>query len=498
MVERAALIRKSPSLAAAPRRSSARESHPLRATFPGLGTGARLSEPVRRAVEPRFGHSFSDVRVFADDRAEQVAAAHSAEAVSVGSDVVLGRGASTRADDPTLIHELAHVAQQHHIPVSRADGLPVSSPGDALEAKAERSASAVRSGRFSPPVPLLTPVLARQGTRRPVVKGALKVPPLGTNLQLPATIGSTRLFEVNAHKVRCLAAVRASQESAIRGAITPMARQLAGDNALITAASDRVKLLIIASTTTRFALLHGTPVLMIDPADAEVETVAHEMGHALFRHYGIQASAKPTPNLGAVNARQRLAHLFGELAATKQLTFHGKTHAAGHWMVDPSQWWRVKAGSKAVIEHPWDDPDEFFGSAKAAFQIDRVGLRNSMARFARLDPRVKQPAKELLRLLGGLLSNRLPGTALAAAARKPAQARLAKLTGPSNVQATVMPRTPLAYLLVPSSRPAPKSTTPGVTAPSVPKGKEHKSLIDSVIRKDFRDKILDSVKDRSL
>jgi hypothetical protein len=77
--------------------------------------GQPLDAGTRAELEPRFGHSFADVRVHADGRAAESAAAVSAHAYTVGRDVVFGAGryAPASAEGRRLIaHELAHVVQQ--------------------------------------------------------------------------------------------------------------------------------------------------------------------------------------------------------------------------------------------------------------------------------------------------------------------------------------------------------------------------------------------------
>jgi len=77
--------------------------------------GSPLDAATRAQMEPRFGHSFANVRVHADGRAAESAAAVGAHAYAVGSDVVFGAGkyAPWAADGRRLIaHELAHVVQQ--------------------------------------------------------------------------------------------------------------------------------------------------------------------------------------------------------------------------------------------------------------------------------------------------------------------------------------------------------------------------------------------------
>ncbi len=80
-----------------------------------LGGGKPLPEATRAFFEPRFGHSFANVRVFADGRAAHSARAYNARAYTVGRDVVFGAGQyapGTQAGKSLLAHELTHVAQQ--------------------------------------------------------------------------------------------------------------------------------------------------------------------------------------------------------------------------------------------------------------------------------------------------------------------------------------------------------------------------------------------------
>lgn len=78
-------------------------------------TGQALDARTRAYFEPRFGQDFSRVRVHADDKAHEAAAAVSARAYTLGRDIVFARGAYQPATHPgrlLLAHELAHVVQQ--------------------------------------------------------------------------------------------------------------------------------------------------------------------------------------------------------------------------------------------------------------------------------------------------------------------------------------------------------------------------------------------------
>jgi len=88
-------------------------------------SGRPLEAGMRAFMEERFGADFGGVRVHADARAAESAAAVAAHAYAVGRDVVFGAGkyAPESADGRRLIaHELAHVVQQRSAPgaLSRA------------------------------------------------------------------------------------------------------------------------------------------------------------------------------------------------------------------------------------------------------------------------------------------------------------------------------------------------------------------------------------------
>ena len=83
--------------------------------------GRPLDATTRAFFEPRFGPDLSTVRVHADGRAADSAAAVGAMACTVGSDVVFGRGRYapySTSGQHLLAHELAHLIQQESVPAS--------------------------------------------------------------------------------------------------------------------------------------------------------------------------------------------------------------------------------------------------------------------------------------------------------------------------------------------------------------------------------------------
>jgi len=112
-------------------------------------SGAALDASTRAYMEPRFGHSFADVRVHADGQAAESAAAVGAHAYAIGRDVVFGAGkyAPASADGRRLIaHELAHVVQQRGSASTLSPSLEVGPVDAPEEREAEHAAGAVAGG----------------------------------------------------------------------------------------------------------------------------------------------------------------------------------------------------------------------------------------------------------------------------------------------------------------------------------------------------------------
>jgi Domain of unknown function (DUF4157) len=82
---------------------------------PGLGPSRPLDPAARAYFEPRFGHDFSQVRVYDGPAAAASASRVQARAYTLGSDIVFGAGQyapATGAGRRVLAHELAHTIQQ--------------------------------------------------------------------------------------------------------------------------------------------------------------------------------------------------------------------------------------------------------------------------------------------------------------------------------------------------------------------------------------------------
>lgn len=108
-------------------------------------SGQSLDAPVRERMESHFGHNFSHVRIHTDARASESARAVSAQAYTVGKDVVFQNGRyqpETAAGEKLLAHELAHVVQQsgHAHAASNASQLEIGKPDSAAERQADEAA----------------------------------------------------------------------------------------------------------------------------------------------------------------------------------------------------------------------------------------------------------------------------------------------------------------------------------------------------------------------
>lgn len=111
--------------------------------------GTPMDPALRDGMERQLGHDFGAVRLHADSRAADSAAAVASLAYTVGNHVVLGRAADVSREPGRriLAHELVHTLQQGG---ERAPGIParleVAASDSTAEQEAERGASSVRSG----------------------------------------------------------------------------------------------------------------------------------------------------------------------------------------------------------------------------------------------------------------------------------------------------------------------------------------------------------------
>ena len=108
-------------------------------------SGEPLPASVRGHLEPRFGHSFAEVRVHADASAEALLAPLGAPAAAVGGDIYVAPAEyapDTAAGRFLLAHELTHVIQSRQAGIRAGAG----GPGGASEREATAGAVAALSG----------------------------------------------------------------------------------------------------------------------------------------------------------------------------------------------------------------------------------------------------------------------------------------------------------------------------------------------------------------
>jgi hypothetical protein len=122
--------------------------------------GQPLDATTRSFMEPRFGHSFGNVRVHADAMAAASAQAVNALAYTVGENIVFGPGQfvpGTMGGRQLLAHELTHVVQQN-------TGQAAQRGEHVDEREAQQTAEAVARGDASRSVGRSAPALRRQAT----------------------------------------------------------------------------------------------------------------------------------------------------------------------------------------------------------------------------------------------------------------------------------------------------------------------------------------------
>jgi hypothetical protein len=89
------------------------------------GKAQRLDQTTRHKYEKRFGVDLGDVRIFTGTLAEEITAAHDAEAITVADTGMVLMGSSSKfnratpAGEALLAHELTHVAQAKPSTVQR-------------------------------------------------------------------------------------------------------------------------------------------------------------------------------------------------------------------------------------------------------------------------------------------------------------------------------------------------------------------------------------------
>lgn len=150
--------------------------------------GQPLDRQARGVMENHFEYDFSHVRVHTDGRAADSASAVSAQAYTVGHNIVFGANRyapTTTGGKALLAHELAHVIQQGRKTFGPAEPLQLDGPGDGAEAEAAGAAQSfmggtgATKGRSSGPVRmqrLIDPSTATTSTQATSQPGASPPP----------------------------------------------------------------------------------------------------------------------------------------------------------------------------------------------------------------------------------------------------------------------------------------------------------------------------------
>lgn len=114
------------------------------------GSGSALPGALMRKFESSLGADLSSVRVHTGGASADAASAVGAKAYTIGQDIHFGAGhydPSSNDGQQLLAHEVAHTVQQSGGTPTRQNKLEVSTPGDHLEAEADRAATAMVSGQ---------------------------------------------------------------------------------------------------------------------------------------------------------------------------------------------------------------------------------------------------------------------------------------------------------------------------------------------------------------
>ncbi len=112
-------------------------------------SGQTLDPSAQEFLEPRFGHSFENIRIHADGEADRLSQNFQARAFTTGTDIFFREGAynpHSRDGLHLLAHELTHTIQQSQGPVSGTptdQGVLVSDPSDSFEQAAEQTADTI-------------------------------------------------------------------------------------------------------------------------------------------------------------------------------------------------------------------------------------------------------------------------------------------------------------------------------------------------------------------
>ncbi len=116
--------------------------------LPKSGSGKPLDAAMRQQMEASFGEDFSSVRLHTDAQAAKSAQVLTAQAYTVGQDIVFGKGRyapNTGQGQRLLAHELTHVVQQDR--AGRRSVTARAGGSESLESEAQKNAALVGDGQ---------------------------------------------------------------------------------------------------------------------------------------------------------------------------------------------------------------------------------------------------------------------------------------------------------------------------------------------------------------
>lgn len=249
----------------------------------------------------------------------------------------------------------------------------------------------------------------------------------------------------------------------------------------------RIPLVIIRKYfKSAFRTADGQGLIMLDEnaKGSWVDAAAHEGAHGLLMYHVASTSAgKRAPDPFSL----RIADIYRRLEQTAEVPIptakfdprnpppvegDGRKAQAGLVMVSDALW----AGAGG---HPWENMDEFFASAYAGFLQQPALLRRIIAYYGRkADPKIRQPARELLALLAQV------GKARQLAALKAPQKGLdearslirADVPEPPDLTGSTLDN--IDELLDPSRLPGPSTISCGAAPPSGVKNRQFEDFYE--------------------
>lgn len=269
--------------------------------------------------------------------------------------------------------------------------------------------------------------------------------PVPENLKLPCKWGDYFFEEYKIAGIRILIGMAEADRKSI-APVKEIAARIEADNKAIPLEAFKVKTCIISPNTTRFALFKGEPTLMIDPADANLPSLSHEMGHAVFHYLSHNKNATINKSIKSEDWILNLTDIFLQLRGIT-LKKDKDAEITANQIVDPTEW---SPGGRA--EHP-TDVDEFFASAKEAFQTDKKALESTFAKYGKQDKKVTELGSRLMALLSFLfINNKLSMKKTLATGKEKLNEQLDNLLEPSKVEDTMGAHPLTAKLVDPDDR----------------------------------------------